>query len=161
MLGLHETTILAFGALLIWAAVEDFARLSISNWVSLTMVGIYPVHVWASPVPVNWPLSGALAVATFAVGFFLFARNMFGGGDVKLLTATSLWVEPSVFPSFIFLTSIAGGVIGLGFLIFRRRTAPNMGDAPQVAEPAVMPFGMAIAVGGLMVAVNLLRGINP
>ena len=160
MFGLHVAAVLAFAALLLWAAGEDFHRLTIPNWVSLSMIGLYPIHVLASPVPVNWPMAAAIASVTFAVGFFLFALKMVGGGDVKLLTATSLWADPALFPSFILLTTIAGGVIGLAILLRRRRMAPAAADSDHSAGPAVMPYGVAIAVGGLMVALTLLKGTN-
>ena len=158
MVGLHIATVLTFAALLLWAAGEDIRRLTISNWVSLAMIGLYPIHVLVSPVPVNWPISLAIAALTFAVGFFLFAWKTVGGGDVKLLTATSLWTTPALFPGFIFLTTIAGGVIGLAILLRRRRMAPAAADSGHSAGPAVMPYGVAIAIGGLMVALTILKG---
>jgi prepilin peptidase CpaA len=154
---LHIVVVLAFAAMLLWAAGEDVRRLTIENWVSLSIVGLYPIHVLASPVPVNWLMSVTIAAGTFAVGFALFARKLFGGGDVKLLTATALWAGPSLFPSFIFLMSIAGGVIAGVMLLNRWRAAPAGGDETgRKAGPAVMPYGVAIAVGGLMVAGTLL-----
>src|SRR5713226_2015705 len=98
---MHIVAVLAFAALLLWAAGEDIHRLTIGNWVSLTMIGLYPIHVLTSPVPVNWPVAALIATATFAAGFVLFALKMVGGGDVKLLAATSLWANPAFFPSFI------------------------------------------------------------
>jgi prepilin peptidase CpaA len=161
MFGLHIATVLAFAALLLWAAGADIHRLTIPNWVSLAMIGLYPVHVLVSPVPVNWSIAVLIAVATLAVGFLLFAFKMIGGGDVKLLTATALWTQPALFPSFIFLTAIAGGVIGLAILLLRRRRmAPAAVDSGHSVGPAVMPYGVAIAVGGLMVALTLLKGAN-
>jgi prepilin peptidase CpaA len=154
---LHIAVVLALAALLVWAAGEDLRRLTIGNWVSLSIVGLYPFHVLASPVPVNWPISLAIAVGTFAVGFALFAWKKVGGGDVKLLSATALWAGPALFTGFIFLTSIAGGVIAGALMLYRWRTAPAGGDDTGCkAGPAVMPYGVAIAVGGLMVAGTLL-----
>ena len=159
--GLHIAAVVGFVVLLLWAAGEDLRRLTIPNWVSLAMIGLYPVHVLASPVPVNWPIALAVAVATFAAGFFLFALKMVGGGDVKLLAATSLWAGPALILSFIFITAIAGGVIGLAMLLLqRRRAVPVSVDNAHGAAPAVMPYGVAIAVGGLMIALTLLRGTN-
>jgi prepilin peptidase CpaA len=154
----HIAIVLAFAALLVWAAGEDINRLEIPNWVSLAIVGLYPVHVLTSPVPVNWPWSVAIALAAFAVGFFLFALKMVGGGDVKLLSATALWSAPALFPSFIFFTAIAGGVVGMVILLRSRRLAPAETDGAVNAEPAVMPYGVAIAAGGLMLALTLLKG---
>jgi prepilin peptidase CpaA len=160
MSGLHIAAVLAFAALLLWAAGEDIHRLTISNWVSLAIVGLYPIYVLSSPVPVAWPWAVAVAALTLAVGFALFAFRMIGGGDVKLLSATALWAGPVIFPSFIFLTAIAGGVVGLAILLLRRRRmspAAANGTTSSPA-PAVMPYGVAIAIGGLMVALTLVKG---
>ena len=158
MFAVHIASVLAFAALLLWAAGEDIHRLTIPNWVSLGIVGLYPIHVLTSPVGVDWPWSVAIAFATFAVGFILFALKMVGGGDVKLLSATSLWSAPALFPGFIMFTAIAGGVVGLVILFRRRRLAPAAADGVVSAEPAVMPYGVAISAGGLMLALTLLKG---
>jgi prepilin peptidase CpaA len=159
MSGVHIAVVLAFAALLLWAAGEDIHRLTISNWVSLAIVGLYPIYVLSSPVPVAWPWSLAIAGMTLAAGFVLFALHMIGGGDVKLLSATALWAGPAFFAGFIMLTAIAGGVVGLAILLLRRRRmAPAANDGTQAAQPAVMPYGVAIAAGGLMVALTLVKG---
>jgi len=101
------------------------------------------------------------AASLLVYGFFLFALKMVGGGDVKLLAATSLWAGPALILSFTFITAIAGGVIGLAMLLLqRRRAVPVSVDSEHGAAPAVMPYGVAIAVGGLMVALTLLKGMN-
>lgn len=157
MFTLNIVVILAFAALLIWAAGEDLRRLTIGNWISLSITGLYPIHVMASPILVNWPISVAIGAGTFAVGFALFALKAVGGGDVKLLSAAALWAGPALFPSFIFLMSIAGGVIAAAMMLRRWRAAPANGDdTGRKTGPAVMPYGVAIAVGGLMVAGTLL-----
>lgn len=159
MSGVHIATVLAFAALLLWAAGEDIHRLTISNWISLAIVGLYPIYVLSSPVPVAWPWSVAIAAVTLAVGFLLFALHLLGGGDVKLLSATALWAGPTFFAGFIMLTAIAGGVVGLAILVLRRRRmAPAANDGTLPAQPAVMPYGVAIAAGGLMVALTLAKG---
>lgn len=157
MFALHIAVVIAFAALLIWAAGEDLRQLTIGNWVSLSIVGLYPVHVLASPTPVNWQMALVIAAGTFAVGFALFAWKKIGGGDVKLMAASALWAGPALFSGFVFLTSIAGGVIAGAMLLYRWKTVPaGNDDTGRKAGPAVMPYGVAIAVGGLMVAGTLL-----
>jgi prepilin peptidase CpaA len=158
MSGVHIVAVLAFAALLLWAAGEDIQRLTISNWISLAIVGLYPIYVLGAPAAVAWPWSVVIACLTFAVGFVLFALRLFGGGDVKLLAATALWAGPGLFANFIFVTAIAGGVVGLAILVLRRRRMAPAADGTLVAQPAVMPYGVAIAIGGLMVALTLVKG---
>jgi len=38
--------------------------------------------------------------------------------------------------------------------------APAAADSGHSVGPAVMPYGVAIAVGGLMVALSLMKGTN-
>src|SRR5574338_1026317 len=79
-------------AALVAAAAEDLVRLRISNITVLVVLagaiaamafGRFPGALWENAVV----FAGILAVGTFA-----FARNWLGGGDVKLLAATGLWV---------------------------------------------------------------------
>jgi Flp pilus assembly protein protease CpaA len=73
------------------------------------------------------------------------------------MAASALWAGPALFSGFVFLTSIAGGVIAGAMLLYRWKTVPaGNDDTGRKAGPAVMPYGVAIAVGGLMVAGTLL-----
>src|SRR5690349_19927724 len=78
-------------AMLAAAAIQDVAQLKISNLLSggvlilaiIVMIVIGPeLRIWENVV---------VFVATLAVGTFLFSSGWLGGGDVKLLAATSLW----------------------------------------------------------------------
>jgi prepilin peptidase CpaA len=161
MFGIHIAAVLAFAALLLWAASEDLRRLEIPNWVSLSIVGLYPIHVLTSPVSVNWPIAAAIAAVTLAVGFALFAWRMVGGGDVKLLSATALWVDPILFPSFILFTTLVGGIMAAVLIIRRWRMMPASDGIVRQASATVLPYGVAIAAGGMVVAVSLLSGVRP
>jgi prepilin peptidase CpaA len=56
------------------------------------------------------------AIATFLVLALLCMAGKFGGGDVKLLTASVLLVGASSFLDFLLLTALAGGVLSLVYL---------------------------------------------
>ena len=85
-----------FFGLLAVAVLADLEALRIPNRFCLALVAIYPAHVLASPVAVDW--SGALMlVAVFAAGLVPFAAGWVGGGDVKLMAATALWAGPTSF----------------------------------------------------------------
>lgn len=159
-----QLAIVTFAALLGWAAVKDFRSYLIPNSISLAILAIYPVHVLASTGPVDW--TGALAVAALvlAVGFVLFAFRIAGGGDVKLLTAASLWAGPAQLLPFLFVTAIAGGLLALGTYGYLRylRPLPAPAVAPDEATAlklrATVPYGIAIAAGGLWLSVRMLAG---
>ena len=55
--------------------------------------------------------------AYFVVGAILFSRGWLGGGDVKLLTAATLWVGPAGTPTLLLLTSVLGGGLALLWLM--------------------------------------------
>src|SRR5438128_2715991 len=127
-MSLHPQTIAvtAFGVVMAVAAFEDFRRLIIPNLLPILLVVLWPVYF----VAVGASLYGALAaigcaVAVFIGGAILFAFDYLGGGDVKLLSAATLWAGPAGTPELLLLTGVLGGALALFMLL---------------------PFGMHIAV---------------
>ena len=51
-----------------------------------------------------------------------------GGGDVKLMAATALWVGPASFSLFVLVTSLMGGVIGVLMLSRFRFVVAQIAD---------------------------------
>ena len=102
------------------AALKDVWERRIPNRLTGALAALYPVYVLVSPTPVVWLPALGLAAAVFVVGFGLFARELIGGGDVKLLAALSLWAGPEQFVWFILVTSVAGGALSLIALWYRR-----------------------------------------
>ena len=144
---------IAAGALLA-AAVHDIRSYEIPNR--------FPVAIALAFVAISFTgdlhtaLSGlALGATVFAIGLVLFARRWVGGGDVKLLAAIALWVAIPFVASFALVTSLAGALLGLILMTPLRRLFPAppaelvaiTGTAGSLRQP--MPFGVAIAVGGL------------
>lgn len=158
---LHIPGLLAFGAILLWAAIGDMRRLIIPNWISLAIAGLYALHVATSPVPVNVLGGVAVGAATLAAGFGLFACNLIGGGDVKLMSAIALWAGPTRIFDFLFVTAIMGGLVATGMLAsthLRRRHLASVGGASSTAASTEVPYGVAISVGGLFVAFAIYCG---
>jgi prepilin peptidase CpaA len=155
--GLHILVLLAFAGLLAWAAIEDMRRRQISNWVSLAAAALYPLFAATSHAPLNWPVSLAIGVATLAAGFALFAANLLGGGDAKLMSAVALWAGQGLILMFLFVMTTAGGLLAIAVLL-RQRFAPA--TAATVGEGTTgLPYGVAIAAGGLTVAASLYSGM--
>jgi Flp pilus assembly protein protease CpaA len=61
---LHQFLMACFFALAIAAALSDLREYRIPNKISLALLALYPLHVLASPVPVEWLM--ALAVASLS-----------------------------------------------------------------------------------------------
>jgi prepilin peptidase CpaA len=170
---LEILALLAFAGILIAAAVSDARRLVLPNRYSVAIVLLYPAYALAAAGQVDWLGALALAGGCFVVGFLLFSMRVFGGGDAKLLTACSLWAGPALFPEFLFGTALVGGLLAVAFIVHRRWAGSLAGAAHGAAGGVVqadgpastkrrwaqpLPYGVAIAVGGLQVAVMLFLG---
>ena len=131
-------------ALLI-AGFTDLRTRQIGNWLTGAVAITAPLFWWASGLTL-WPGVAeqlGVALAAFAVLAVLFALRAMGGGDVKLLTALALWIQPIWFLQLIILMSLIGGVLTLVFgawHIARRRK-----------DRIAIPYGLAIASAGLWV----------
>jgi prepilin peptidase CpaA len=129
-------------ALLI-AAVTDLRSRRIGNWLTGAIAIGAPLFWWASGLSL-WPevaMQIGVALATVAVLAGLFAIRAMGGGDVKLLTALALWIEPMAFVRLIMIMALLGGVLTIAFggwhLIRRQR------------DKIAIPYGVAISLAGL------------
>lgn len=166
-----------FSALLVWAAVSDFRRYIIPNQVSLSVLALYPVFVLSAPDPVNWQWALVMAGVFFAVGFVMWLTRAMGAGDAKLLPVVVLWVGPKEFTTFIVV--LIAGSLALAFVIGVRTALAQMRASEREAGGAAVavsgfarfarligelrhvpflkiqvPYGVAIAAGGISVAVN-------
>lgn len=157
-----QLAIVGFIVLLSAAAISDVRKLTIPNSYCLGIVLCYPFFVLAPAQPVDW-LGGLLVGGgLLVVGFILFTTGRVGGGDAKLLAATSLWAGPGLIVEFVLLTALAGGGIAL-LLYIRHRLARSPSLAALSASEASpdfaqqpMPYGVAIFAGGVYVAFTLL-----
>ena len=140
-----DLLLLWLAAMLIVAAVIDVRTFTISNRLNLAIALGAPVY-WLSLAVPPWP-GMAIQVAVAAIVFVLLAGafyvGMMGGGDVKLAAALSLWLPPVGTIKFLVFMSLAGGVFTQGILTWHR--AQRREERPQI------PYGVAIAIGGLAI----------
>ncbi|MHA1598564.1 MAG: A24 family peptidase [Alphaproteobacteria bacterium] len=165
---IHFAVVGIFLTLLAFAALGDIATYKIPNRITLAIAALYPVYVLASPVTVDW-LSGLMVGGVvLGVGFTLFAFKVFGGGDIKMMAATSLWAGPVLIADFLIITALAGGLISLFWISPLRPGLALAVDRfngqvkSSTLSATMIPYGLAVAVGGVGVAINLLgfgRGI--
>jgi prepilin peptidase CpaA len=141
----------ALAIALLVAAVTDLRSRHIGNWLTGGIALAAPLFWWASGIPL-WADSMietsvlaqlGVALATFAVLAVLFALRAMGGGDVKLLTALALWIEPLLFVKLLVVMALLGGVLTLAFGAWH--------IARRQRERLVIPYGVAIATAGLWV----------
>ena len=134
--------------ILVVAAVIDVRTFTISNRLNLTVALLAPVYWWAAHLPI-WPdigLQVAVAASVFALLAVAFYAGMMGGGDVKLAAALALWFSPMSTMRFLIFMSIAGGLLTLVVMTMHR-----MRKKPGKPE---IPYGVAIAVGGLAILIQ-------
>jgi prepilin peptidase CpaA len=130
-------------ALLI-AAVTDYRRRQIDNWLNAAVAAGAPAFWLASGMgwtAVGWQL--AVALAAFIVLAGLFAIRAMGGGDVKLLTALALWIKPAWFGHLVMLMALLGGVLTIVFAAWHM--------ARRNRERMTIPYGIAISGAGLWI----------
>ncbi len=148
--------IAVFAGCMLAASWSDMTSMTIPNWISLVLIaGFFAVtpFVWQ-----GWAVFGThilVGLVCFAAGLVMFALRWMGGGDAKLLAATSVWWVWSDLFQYFFYTTLAGGVLAL-ILIFGRKYVPenmlNTGWANRLFKnEKKMPYGLALAFGALAV----------
>jgi prepilin peptidase CpaA len=148
--GFTDLLLLALAGTLVVAAVVDVRTFTISNRLNVAVALSAPVY-WLSVALAPWPgMAIQLAAAGIVFGLFAgaFYAGMMGGGDVKLAAALALWFPPAGILKFIVLMSLAGGVLTVGILAWHRMRRRE--GRPEI------PYGVAIAVGGLGVLAPIL-----
>jgi prepilin peptidase CpaA len=135
----------ALAIALLIAGFTDLRTRQIGNWLTGAIALGAPLFWWASGLAL-WPgvaVQVGVALAAFAVLAGLFALRAMGGGDVKLLTALALWIEPAWFLNLVFVMALLGGVLTIVFAAWHM----IRGNKERLA----IPYGVAIASAGLWV----------
>ena len=150
---INQSALLGFAVLLVVAALSDMREFTIPNRVNAAIALLYPAHVMSSATPIDWPMAIVIAAIVLLVCAGLFAIGGMGGGDAKMLAATSLWAGPGLVLPFIIITTVVGGLLSL-VVWMRVRFGPMVGLAVIDSRP-VVPYGVAIATSGLLVVYTL------
>lgn len=133
---------------LLFAAYGDWLRRDIPNRLNAAIALTAPLYWWAAGFSL-WPeiaIIVGLALALFLLFTFAFAIGAMGGGDVKMIGALALWMTPMQLPVMLIVMAIAGGVLTLAMLVQHRVSGKT--ERPEI------PYGVAIAIGGLWVVMN-------
>lgn len=153
--------------LLCFAAARDIATRLIPDGVS---IGILAAGV-VSRATFGWAEAGMsllVAAGVFALLLPLAMRGLLGGGDVKLMAALAAGLPPIETWTFVVATVLAGGILGLAYIAGRHlvpepRLVPGgplvrrvlAVEARRVRRRGPLPYAVAIAVGGILVLLNL------
>jgi prepilin peptidase CpaA len=154
---LEALIFVVFPFCMVFAAVSDTLSMTIANRVSVLLFATFAVVApltgmdWVS---IGWHFAAFALV--LCVTFTMFAIGGMGGGDAKLLAATSLWMGFG-FPlvSYLVTSAFIGGALTVAILLFRNSglavlTHRNM-FLRNFSEGAVgVPYGIALGIGGLV-----------
>tara|TARA_R110002126_G_scaffold291600_1_gene454154 strand:+ start:52235 stop:52780 length:546 start_codon:yes stop_codon:yes gene_type:complete len=149
--------VVIFPLCLAYAAFTDMFTMTIPNRVSIILVVAFALI--APMTGMSWLLYGQhflAALVVFVVGFGLFGIGVMGGGDAKLLSATSLWFGWNMqLLEFMVLVSAFGGVLTLIILMMRSdRFAVYIGRVGLIGyltNPKLgVPYGIAVACAGFV-----------
>ena len=157
---------LLFAAVMLTAMVWDLATYEIPDTLSLLLLVAGGAALLAGG---GWQVLAGHAVgalAAFAFGVMMFALGQWGGGDVKFMAATSLWLGWPVLVGYLLWVAIAGGGLALVILAFRRLPLPaGWAERPWLARlhraEQGLPYGIALGLGGLVMLRPAVASVFP
>lgn len=162
LLALHAgpAAIILATALLTYAAVHDIATRQIPNRIPLF------IALLGAGLRLGYgQLAPGLAAAACAFGglYLLWRQGWIGGGDVKLLAATTLLAPPAQVLNLLLAVSLAGGVLSIIYLLLiglRLPPVPAGSRTPlrrvlraenwRIRRRGPLPYACAISAGGLL-----------
>ena len=149
-------TFIIFPLCLAFAAFTDLFAMTIPNRVSAILLAAFLVIAPFSGLGWNEiGMSLVAGAAVFAVCFALFALNVMGGGDAKLLTAASVWFGCGIpLVGFLIYVAYIGGILTFLIIILRAKSFSVLAMGLPIPDSLLMakkvPYGIAIAIGGFM-----------
>ncbi len=151
----------AYIALVLVAAAYDLWNLTIPNPLTFGLAGLFVAVALLNPLAVPWLSHLGAGLLVFLAGAVMFRFGLFGGGDVKLWAATSLWIGLDALPVHLIYVALLGGALALLLVAVRTfvpwllASLPFMRDRPlpRVLTPGEgIPYGLAIAGSALLLS---------
>ncbi len=164
---MDDTYIYLFGSLfgtyvllLVTAAVIDATKFIIPNVIVVALVALFFIAAIVSPLDTDWISHAGAAASVFLGGVLAYRFKKLGAGDVKLMTAVSLWMGFEHLPLLLLYIGLSGGALAISSVLLRRVvqaiaiqwTLPGSGVLPRlllVGEK--IPYGVAIAAGSIII----------
>lgn len=155
-----------YAALLGVAALYDLWRFRIPNVIVVALVVLFLAAALRSYDTVPWLSHLGAGALLFAAGTGVYTFGFLGGGDVKLLAATSLWVGlERLLLDYLIYVAVIGGALSLVLIalrwivqisLVRFASRPERITLPRLLIPGEsIPYGVAIAVGAIPVMPSL------
>jgi prepilin peptidase CpaA len=146
-----------FPAVMAFAASSDLITMTISNRVSILLVGGFLALALMSGMPTMEVLSHAGAGAVvLVVTFGFFTCGWIGGGDAKLAAATAMWFGFDYLLNYLLYASLMGGALTLLLIEVRLMPLPGLLAGQFWAQrlhrkDGDIPYGIALAGAALLV----------
>jgi prepilin peptidase CpaA len=149
--------LLIFPLLMAFAASSDLFTMRISNTLVLVLTAAFFALAFfvGLPLPeIGMHLACAALVLVFAFAFFAF--GWIGGGDAKLIAATTLWLGFGTMLPYLIYASLLGGALTLLLHAARRWPLPerlrNVKWIDRLHDGKTgVPYGIALAIAGILV----------
>jgi prepilin peptidase CpaA len=103
-----------FCLLVVTAAVFDVCKFVIPNAISVALALLFFPTVLLLGIPVDWLSHLGAALSVLVVGMVAYRFKVLGAGDVKLLTAVSIWANFDHLWIYLLVVALAGGVVAGG-----------------------------------------------
>jgi len=148
--------LLFFPFLMAYAAFSDLFSMTISNKISLLLIIGFVFFAWQIEMELVEILRHiSIFAIVLVIGFVVFALNLAGGGDIKLLACTALWFGYDT-ASYLVLSSFYGAFLAIIILNWRGMIlSPKLHSiswVKQLHEDGFgMPYGVALGAGAITV----------
>jgi prepilin peptidase CpaA len=160
-----ELLLLAFIALAAYAAVLDVRSLRIPNIIPLGITALFAARLLVSLPHSAFAAHAMTAAAAISILFVFYLFGWFGAGDIKLVSAITLWTGPTLGLQFLAVFVIAGGIFAAALLVLAKLLQARPGLAAYVpshrlrewAERRAYPYALPIFAGALWVLPQLFR----
>jgi prepilin peptidase CpaA len=151
-------TLLFFPFLMAFAGASDLFSMKISNKIPIMLVLCFFITAILAEIQIETITYHILcALSVLLVTFCMFALGWVGGGDAKLIAATSLWfgLSNNLLNYFIIATLI-GGLLTIAIMNSRRHPLPwPLSGSSWIVRLHDMnsgiPYGLALAAAALIV----------
>jgi prepilin peptidase CpaA len=157
MFPLLDLALLTFPAAMVFAGSMDLLTMTIPNRISLALVAAFLlVAPFAGLGWVGFAGHVGAGALMLAIGIVMFSLGWLGGGDAKLLAAAALWMGFENLLPYIVLVGVAGGLLALVVLLYRRLTPPlwlcRQAWAMRLHDSnGGLPYGIALAGAALWI----------
>ncbi len=141
-----------------YAMWSDASTFKIPNMVSVILVAAFPAFALLQLDGLATAHHLGVALIVFVVAFVFYALAWMGAGDVKLMSAVSLWIGPGIILEFVVLMAMSGAGIAIGILVLRKYVPvwrgwighwPIVGRLLDIAESGKVPYGIPIGIAAL------------